>query len=1314
MAIYYYPYPPAQPPSTNLNYSIGDFYINQTGTPFRAAASGPRLGYTSFSGNPKPSGTGGGSAVIPALVPTSNTTPITISVGQTLTDVAAVSAYGGTSVIPTGGTSLANPGITPVYNTSVSPSLPAGLSFTFVKSVASLSPAGTTFLFNQLELKLGGSISSALPASQPYTVTFTDGSGATAQATFILAPAAGPPVVNAPVTSPVSQTVGYNSSNVLINTTATNSPTSYAVSVPASNGTAVASGLTIRYTPTAGYYGSDTFEYTASNAGGTSSPSLVTITVTSPPILNVTSAVVGVKSFTQGVAIASFNPVTISSAGTTPYTYTVLAPGLPTGLSISSVTGLITGTPTVAAPLATYTVRVSDSTLPTAQTSSTQFSMVVAPNTPVAVVSGSIPVLIQGISFTPFNPVSIQAGTGTAPFSFAISPSTPLPTGLLYSTSGTIYNTATSFNNELRQYTAVITDAASQTTSTQFGLRVNQLPTLTAVVNPTNAVNTLTTGTVFTATPVSASPSALGFGTLRYAISTALPGNLAFNTSTGAITGTALVVTPNTAYSVTISDQAGQKSTGTFNLSVIPVPPTPISIVQNLNAASLIVGATTNLPFNPIGATGGNKPYLYSISPNLPAGLNFVSTSGFVTGIATISTPGSVAVAYSVTVTDSTSPTAQTNTGTFNLTVAYPTAITLSTTPNVSLVQGTAVSTTFPTGLRPVSAVGGYLGLSYSISPSITSLGIAFNTSTGAITGTPSVYSITATTYTVTVRDQASQISTGSFNLVITPPTLIVATDPAYTSQRFIKGIPVSIFLPVSATGGAQPYVSYEIDNANIGGLTFSTSTGQISGTSNQLLSTTTYAVTITDSVGTKGTSTFNVSVVNPPALTAITSATFAVNTLTVGSSANLPFTPIVLLSSGYGVLTYTLNPSTLPAGLAFNNGTISGTPTAPFNTATYTINVFDSYPTPQTTSTQFSLHVKYPDLVTTLLVNSITLVNTVFTSTQQLISFTGGASGGVTYSISPQLPSHPALQFTAPGIIQGTPSTTSTTSSYVLTVTDNITGLASSKSINIGIVNPTPITAVVTTTNVILTVNVATSGVTPVRGFGGFGGLTYVLSGATNGTLGINASTGALTGTPSTLSSATSYSVTIRDKASQVFTGTFNLAVISTPINIVQNLSSVALIVGATTNLPSTPIGATGGTKPYAFAVQPDLPSGLTFVTTSGAITGVATTGTTGVIPYSVTVSDAYQANTGSFNLNVTYPIPITLTTVSNVTLVQGTPVSTTYSSGLFPVSAGSTGYQSVSYSINPNITPLGLAFNTGTGQVTGTPTVYALTPTV
>jgi YD repeat-containing protein len=112
-----------------------------------------------------------------------------------------------------------------------------------------------------------------------------------------------------PTAGAVSATVNEDSSNdpIALNITG-GVATSVAVSTGAAHGTATATGTAITYTPTSGYTGSDSFQYTASNSGGTSSPATVSITVALiAPIANNVSATVYENT--------SSDPITLSITG---------------------------------------------------------------------------------------------------------------------------------------------------------------------------------------------------------------------------------------------------------------------------------------------------------------------------------------------------------------------------------------------------------------------------------------------------------------------------------------------------------------------------------------------------------------------------------------------------------------------------------------------------------------------------------------------------------------------------------------------------------------------------------------------------------------------------------------------------------------------------------------------------------------------------------------------------------------------------------------------------------------------------------------
>jgi hypothetical protein len=88
-----------------------------------------------------------------------------------------------------------------------------------------------------------------------------------------------------PVALPVSASV-WPTSNMLVPPNLTGTPaTSVAVSTAPTHGVVTVSGLTMRYAPTPGYLGPDSYQYIATGAGGTSDPALVSITVAAPKIV---------------------------------------------------------------------------------------------------------------------------------------------------------------------------------------------------------------------------------------------------------------------------------------------------------------------------------------------------------------------------------------------------------------------------------------------------------------------------------------------------------------------------------------------------------------------------------------------------------------------------------------------------------------------------------------------------------------------------------------------------------------------------------------------------------------------------------------------------------------------------------------------------------------------------------------------------------------------------------------------------------------------------------------------------------------------
>ena len=138
------------------------------------------------------------------------------------------------------------------------------------------------------------------------------------------------------------------------------------------------------------------------------------------------------------------------------------------------------------------------------------------------------------------------------------------------------------------------------------------------------------------------SPSFTGSAATSYAISPALPAGLNFNTGNGEITGTPSVTASAMDYTVTVTNACGN-TTNAVNITINQAP-TSLSYTSNTVAYCINTAITTNSP-----SFTGSTATSYAISPALPSGLNFNTTTGEITGTPT--TP-SAAFDYAVTVTN--------------------------------------------------------------------------------------------------------------------------------------------------------------------------------------------------------------------------------------------------------------------------------------------------------------------------------------------------------------------------------------------------------------------------------------------------------------------------------------------------------------------------------------------------------------------------------------------------------------------------------------------------------------------------------------
>jgi large repetitive protein len=192
--------------------------------------------------------------------------------------------------------------------------------------------------------------------------------------------------------------------------------------------------------------------------------------------------------------------------------------------------------------------------------------------------------------------------------------------------------------------------------------------------------------------------------------------------------------------------------------------------------------------------------------------------------------------------------------------------------------------------------------------------GLSFSTTTGAVSGTPTVTS-EDTAYTVTVTDADKATAMATFSLAVNAPVIAIApaTLPAATAET-----PYSQTL--TATGGTAPYTFTETGSLPTGILLNST-TGVLSGTPTAT-GPFSFTVTATDKNNFTGMGTYTLTV-NAPVI-AVAPTTLMSPTVGVAYSQTLTG------GGGTAPYTFSISAGVLPGGLGLSPaGVLSGTPTA-------------------------------------------------------------------------------------------------------------------------------------------------------------------------------------------------------------------------------------------------------------------------------------------------------------------------------------------------------------------------------------------------
>jgi hypothetical protein len=968
-------------------------------------------------------------------------------------------------------------------------------------------------------------------------------------------------------------------------------------------------------------------------------PLNIQITLQTPPLL-ATQAIAS-KILTEGQTVTPFTPVT-GSGGVAPLSFNI-SPTLPSGLSLDSTTGAISGSPSVTLTANRFTVTVTGAD---SSTATANFSLTV--NSAVLATQATGTVALTQNHAASLTPVTGSGGTGS--LSFGISPA--LPAGLMFSTAtgaitGTPMATLTATT-----FSVTVTDTNLATASNTFSLTVN-----TAV-----AASVSITSAVFTATEASVSfkpiSGAGGTGTLTYSVVPALPAGLSLSAGTGTITGSPTATHAASTFTITVTDVNLATAGNTFSLTVNSVTTASQAV------ASKALTRNEATPYTPVTATGGTAPLVFSVSPTLPAGLSISSSTGAISGVPTLTTG---ATTFTVLVTDASGVSGSAG---FSLSVNGA-VVANQSVASTTLTQSHAASFT------PVTGSGGTGSLIFGVVPSLPA-GLTLSSSTGAISGTPTA-TLTATSFTMTVTDTNSATATQTFSLAVNGA--VTATQSVATTALTESHV-ATAFTPVTGGGGTGS-LAFSLSPTSPAGLNFSASTGTITGTPTATLAATTFTVTVTDTNAATATATFSLTISGP-----LAASQAIASTVLTQNHAGASFTPVTA-SGGTGPLSLSVSPI-LPSGLTLSSssGAITGTPTVALMATIFTVTATDA--NMATSTSTFSLTVNGAVVATpAVAVTSLTQ--------NHGASFTpvtgSGGTGSLIFGVSPSLPSGLTLSGST-GAITGTPSVASAASVFTVTVTDT-NGAAATQTFSLAINGAVQAHQAVASSA--LTQNHAATAFTPVTGSGGTGSLSFSVSPGLPAGLAIAAATGAVTGTPTVALTATSFTVTVADSNGATATATFSLAV-NGPLVASQAIATKGLTVNFAP-APFKPVNASGGTGSLTFAVAPPLPAGITMAPSTGIISGLPTV-PTGAQTYTVTVMDANGATTtATFSLAVNGAVAAHQQVATTV-LTQNHP------SPAFTPVTGSGGTTPLGFSIAPPL-PAGLTLAPTTGVISGTATV-------
>ncbi|WP_180977433.1 putative Ig domain-containing protein [Janthinobacterium sp. ROICE36] len=843
-----------------------------------------------------------------------------------------------------------------------------------------------------------------------------------------------------------------------------------------------------------------------------------------------------------------------------------------------------------------------------------------------------------------YSVTALSATGGAAPYTYAVTAGS-LPAGMSLSSAGSLSGTPTAggaFN-----FTVRATDSLAASGTRAYSLSVNA-PTVT--ITPTT-MPAMTAGVAYSQSVTAAN----GTAPTTYAITGgSLPTGLSL-ASDGTLSGTPTAAGPyNFTVTATDSSTGSGPYTGSRAYSVTVAAGAPVA--GNVSA-TVAYGSSANL-----------------ITLNLSGGAatSVAVASGALHGTATAS---GTSITYTPTAgyggSDSFSYTASNGIGTsapatVTITVSGPTiTITPSTVPAAAV--GTAYS-------QNVTAANGATPYTYAISAGALPAGVSLNTSTGALSGTPTA----GGSFNFTVRATDSSAGSGpysgtrAYSLTVAAPTISITptTMPAMTAG-------VAYSQGITAANGTGPY-AYAITGGSLPtGLSLA-SDGTLSGTPTAA-GPYNFTVTATDSsTGSgpyMGSRAYSVTVANLAPIAANVSATVA-----YGSGAT-----VMPLSLSGGAATSVALASAASHGTATVSGTsISYTPTAGYSGPdSFTYTASNSGGTSAQATVTITVTPNAP-----IAGNVSATVAYGSGATVIPLSLSGGAATSVALASAA---SHGTATVSGTSISYTPTAGYSGPDSFTYTAS-NSGGTSAQATVTITVTPNAPIAG-----NVSATVAYGSGAtVIPLSLSGGAATSVALASAASHGTATVSGTSISYTPTAG-YSGPDSFTYTASNSG-----GTSAQATVTVTVSVPSVSLTPASLPNPTAEAAYTAtLTAAGGTAPYTFSVSSgSLPAGLSLNAATGVVSG--TTNVAGSFTFSLRASDSSTGAGAPFSATNSYTVSVGAPTISvTPATLPAAIVATAYSQQL----SASGGVAPYAYTVLSGSLPAGLTLSSS-GLLSGTPT--------